>query len=66
MSQKTFTVTASVVFLVIAVLHTLRLFFHWEAIIGSWSVPHWLSGVAIALFGYLSYSGFKENRRRPK
>ena len=58
MHQKTFTITASVVFLLIAALHALRLVFSWEAIIGSWSVPHWLSGVAIALFGYLSYSGF--------
>ena len=58
MRQRTFTVTASAVFLLIAGLHALRLLFGWEAVIGSWSVPHWLSGVAIALFGALGYIGF--------
>lgn len=58
MNQKTFTGTASVVFSLIAVLHALRLVFGWDAVIGGWSVPHWISGVAVVLFGYLGYSGF--------
>ena len=63
MNQKTFTGTASTVFSLIAALHALRLLFGWEAVIGSWSVPHWLSGVAVALFGYLGYSGFNVRRK---
>ncbi len=58
MNQRVFTQTASVLFSLIAALHALRLVFGWEAVIGSWSVPHWISGVAIALFGYLGYRGF--------
>ncbi len=58
MDKKTFTVTASAVFSLIAALHALRLLCGWEAVIGGWSVPHWVSGVAIVLFGYLGYRGF--------
>ena len=62
MTQKTFTLTAGVVFALIAVLHVLRLVFSWEAVIGGWQVPLWISGVAIALSGYLSYTAFKLSR----
>ena len=59
MNQKTFVVTAGVVFSLIAVLHALRLFLKWDAVIGGWHVPFWLSWVALALAGYLAYTAFK-------
>ena len=59
MDRKTFTVTAGVVFSLIAVLHALRLLLGWEAMIGGWSVPMWLSWLALALAGYLAYTAFK-------
>ena len=58
MNQKTFTLTAGVVFSIIAVLHVLRLVFGWQAVIGSWNVPLWISWVAIAASGYLAYTAF--------
>ena len=62
MKQKTFTLTAGVVFSIIAVLHLLRLLFGWEATIGGWNVPLWISCVAIAVSGYLAYTAFKLRR----
>jgi hypothetical protein len=46
MSQKTFTIIASVIFGVVALFHVLRIFFGWPAVIGSWTVPMRLSWIA--------------------
>lgn len=59
MRQKTFTRTAGVIFAVIAVLHLLRILLGWEAVIGGWHVPVWLSWLALALSGFLAYTAFK-------
>lgn len=37
MSQRTFTIIASAIFGVVALLHVLRIFFGWPAVIGGWS-----------------------------
>ena len=57
MSQKTFTIIASVIFGLVALLHVLRIFFGWPAVIGSWTVPMWLSWIGLVVAGGLSYSG---------
>ena len=62
MNQKTFTLTTGVVFSIIAVLHVLRLLFGWEAMIGGWNVPLWVSWVAIAVSGYFAYTAFRLRR----
>ena len=59
MNQKTFVATAGVVFSLVAVLHALRLLLGWEAMIGGWHVPMWLSWLALALAGYLAYTAFR-------
>jgi len=59
MSQKTFLTVAGSVFLVVAALHLLRLLFRWEAVIGGWAAPMWVSGVALAVSGYLAFFAFK-------
>ncbi len=58
MSQKTFTAAAGVIFSLVALLHALRLLLNWDAVIGGWSVPVWLSWLALALAGYLAYTAF--------
>jgi len=62
MNQKTFTLTAGIIFVLIAVLHIFRLLFRWEAIIGGWYVPTWVSCLALVLSGYLAYSAFRLSR----
>ena len=62
MTQKTFTATVGVIFAVIAVLHLLRILLGWEAVIGGWQVPVWLSWLALALSGFLAYTAFTLRR----
>ena len=62
MNQKTFTLTAGVIFSLVAVLHALRLLLGWDAVIGGWTVPMWFSWLALALAGYLAFTAFKIHR----
>lgn len=58
MSRSTFLLTAGGIFSLVAVLHALKLLLGWDAVIGGWDVPRWLSWVALVLSGYLAYSAF--------
>ena len=62
MSHKTYAVVTGIIFLLIALLHLLRLLYGWEAIIAGWSVPDWVSVVALMIAGYLAYEGFRLRR----
>ena len=59
MSQKTFTRIAGLVFSLVALLHALRILLTWDAVIGGWSVPLWVSWAALAVSGYLAYTAFR-------
>jgi len=63
MSQKAYLKAAASIFLLIAILHLLRLIFGWEAVFEGWSVPQWLSVVALIVAGYLAYEGFRLSRK---
>ncbi len=62
MEQRTFNLVAGIVFSVIAVLHLLRVIFGWDAAIGGWDVPMWLSYLAVVAAGFLAYSAVSFNR----
>ena len=62
MSQKSYLTITGAVFFIIAVLHLFRLVLGWQAVIGGWNVPTWVSGLALALSGYLACSAFKLSR----
>ena len=59
MNQKTFTRVAGLIFTLIAVLHAVRLFRGWEAVIAGWSVPHVVSWAAVVVFGWLAVTAFR-------
>ena len=63
MSQKTFSLVAGMIFLVVALMHVLRLTLGWHAIIASRTVPMWVSWVALLIAGLLAYEGFRLSRR---
>ena len=63
MSQKTFSVIAGLIFLVIALMHVLRLAFEWQVTLAGRLMPMWVSWVAIPVAGYLAYEGFKLGTR---
>jgi hypothetical protein len=58
MKQGTFNRLAGAIFLLVAILHALRIFLGWEAVIAGWSVPMWASWTALALAGFLACSAF--------
>ena len=63
MSQKTFSVAAGLIFLLIAVMHGLRLALKWEVVLNGWTVPMWVSVVAIVIAACLAFEGLKPSRR---
>lgn len=63
LSQKTFTKIAGTVFSLVAVLHALRLLLGWDAVIGGWTVPFWLSWLALAAAAYLAVTAFNVGKR---
>ena len=58
MTQRTFNTAAGTVFLLVVLLHALRLLFGWHASIGGWIVPIWLSWAGVALAGFLAIAAF--------
>ncbi len=49
---------AGLIFLIVALLHLMRIAFGWNLIVGNVTVPLWLSWLGVAIAGYLSYSSF--------
>ena len=54
-------VTATL-FLVVAIVHFLRLILGWPVEIGGWTVPFWVSWLALFASGALAYFGFTRKR----
>ena len=63
MSERTFSLTAGIVFLLIALGHLLRVAFGVSFVVFDISVPIWPSVVAVIIAGFLSYEGFHFGRR---
>lgn len=55
------TVTAAL-FLVVAVVHLVRIILGWQVEVAGWSVPFWVSWLAVLMAGALSYFGFAQKR----
>ncbi|MBI4449544.1 hypothetical protein HY634_00635 [Candidatus Uhrbacteria bacterium] len=60
MDHRTYARFTGAIFLIIAVLHLLRILYRWSAAIGGWSVPMWLSWVALIVAAYLAWWGLSK------
>jgi hypothetical protein len=58
MSRRAYLLATAIVFSLVALLHLVRIVFGWDAVIGGWSVPMWLSWIALVVTGALAYFGF--------
>ena len=58
MTQRSFSLTTSILFLLIAVLHAVRLMQGWRVTMGGAVIPLWVSGIGLAISGFLAYEGF--------
>ncbi len=59
MNKASYIKISGYIFTVAALIHLLRLAYGWQAQIGGWLVPMWLSLVAIVVAGYLAYTALK-------
>ena len=59
MNQKTYNLVTGVVFLIIALLHLFRAILGWQAVIGTFVLPIWISWFGLLLAGYLAYQGLR-------
>ena len=59
MTVRSYAFVSSIIFLLVAVMHLLRLVLQWQVMIGDWSFPMWASILAIVVAGFLSYAGFR-------
>ena len=59
MDRKTYFAVSGFIFAAIAVLHALRLFLGWEAMIGGWEVPVWVSWAALVVGGFLAWRAWQ-------
>ncbi len=60
MDQRTYARLTGTIFLLIAVLHLARILYRWGAVIGGWTVPLWLSWVALVVSAYLAWWGLSK------
>jgi hypothetical protein len=58
MSRRAYLLVTAIIFSLVALLHLARIVFGWSAVIGGWSVPMWLSWIALVVTGVLAYFGF--------
>lgn len=65
MNQKTFSLTAGAIFSLIALAHIVRVALRAEWVVEGFTVPLWVSWVAMIIAGYLAYEGFRLARKSP-
>ena len=63
MSEHAFSLTAGIIFLLIALGHLARIVFGVPFVVQDIAVPLWMSGIAVVIAGFLSYEGFYFARR---
>ena len=63
MSQRMFSATTGVIFLLIALLHAFRIVFGTEAVLEGWALPMWVSWVAALIAAYLASQGFRLSKK---
>lgn len=64
-NSKPFTWIAAAVFAVMAIVHLIRLFTHFQVIIGSHHIPQWVSYVGFLVAAFLSWMLYREARGAP-
>jgi len=55
------TVTATL-FLIVAIMHLLRIIFGWPVEIGGLNIPFWVSWLGVLVAGALAYFCFRQHR----
>lgn len=59
MKQKDYLKIVSIVFLIVAAIHLLRIISGWELVIDGNMIPMWASWIGVVFAGWLSYKAHK-------
>jgi hypothetical protein len=59
MNQKLFSLVTGLIFLVVALVHLLRLVLEWQVTLAGRDVPMWVSWAALVIAGFLAFQGFR-------
>jgi len=59
MNQRSFSLLAGIIFIIIALLHLLRIIYGWDPVVEGWTVPKLLSWIALIVSGYFGYEGLR-------
>jgi hypothetical protein len=59
MTQRTFSLVTAMLFLLIALLHAVRLLRGWQITIEGAVVPLWVSWIGLVITAYLAWQGFR-------
>ncbi|MBI2634804.1 hypothetical protein HYW82_04010 [Candidatus Peregrinibacteria bacterium] len=59
MKEKTFILISTLIFLLVFILHGVRLAYKWNVTFGTWTIPIWASWTGLAIAGILAISGYK-------
>jgi uncharacterized membrane protein YhaH (DUF805 family) len=62
MNRNTYLAVTATLFLVMAIVHLLRIILGWHVEIGGLIIPFWVSWLAVLVAGALAYFGFREKR----
>jgi hypothetical protein len=63
MDQRAYNTITAVLFLIMALVHLLRIIFGWPTQIGGLNIPIWVSWLALVVTGALAYFGFRHSVR---
>lgn len=59
---RPFTMIAAIIFALMALVHAYRLITHFQIIVGSHTIPQWVSVFGIAVTGLLAIMLYRESR----
>jgi hypothetical protein len=59
MDRKTFCMLTGIIFTLVALFHLVRIYMEWPVMIADWSVPKWVSWVALIVAGGFAAFGFR-------
>ena len=62
MKRRAYIWTTTMVFVAVALVHSLRVVLGWELVLGDVFIPLWVSWVAVAITSFLAYTGVRLNR----
>ena len=60
LNRNTYMTVTGTLFLVVAIVHLLRIILGWPVEVGGLSIPFWTSWLAVLAAGALSYFGFRQ------